>query len=67
MLISTLANFLEPPSFVGKDKIFSVYEKDLLRWARLTTLKPELQAEMVVHRLEREHKATTLNLDGGSS
>ena len=46
------SSLLEPPSFVSDSKKFSEYKKDLLRWSRLTSVKPELQAEMVVYRLE---------------
>ena len=43
---------LEPPNFIDENKKFSDYKKDLLRWSRLTTIKPALQAEMVVYKLE---------------
>ena len=43
---------LEPPAFISSSKKFAEYKKDLLRWSRLTSVKPELQAEMVVYRLE---------------
>ena len=48
----TMSSILEPPSFVSDSKRFSEYKKDLLRWSRLTSVKEELQAEMVVYRLE---------------
>ena len=47
-----MTSVLEPPSFVSDSKRFSEYKKDLLRWSRLTSVKEELQAEMVVYRLE---------------
>ena len=47
-----MSSVLEPPSFVSDSKRFSEYKKDLLRWSRLTSVKEELQAEMVVYRLE---------------
>ena len=43
---------LEPPSFVSDTKKFSQYEKDLRLWSRLTTVKKDLQAELVVYRLD---------------
>ena len=46
------SSLIEPPSFVSDLKKFSEYKKDLLRWSRLTSVKAELQAEMVVYRLE---------------
>ena len=49
---SMASSLLEPPSFVSETKKFSEYKKDLLRWSRLTTVSKELQAELVVYRLE---------------
>ena len=43
---------LEPPSFVSEKKSYSTYKNDLRRWARITTVKKELQAEVVVYSLE---------------
>ena len=43
---------LEPPTFIDENKPFEIYEKDLRRWSRLTTLDKKLQAEMVVYKLE---------------
>ena len=43
---------LEPPGFIGETKKFPEYKKDLKRWSRLTSIKPELQAELIVYRLE---------------
>ena len=43
---------LEPPSFISSSKKFAEYKKDLLRWSRLTFVKPELQAELIVYKLE---------------
>ena len=43
---------IEPPLFIDSRKKFSEYKKDLLRWSRLTSIKPELQAELVVYKLE---------------
>ena len=49
---SMASSLLEPPSFVSETKKFPEYKKDLLRWSRLTTVSKELQAELVVYRLE---------------
>ena len=43
---------LEPPGFIGETKKFPEYKKDLKRWSPLTSIKPELQAELIVYRLE---------------
>ena len=43
---------LEPPAFVSSTKKFAEYKKDLLRWSRLSSVKPELQAESVIYKLE---------------
>ena len=43
---------LEPPAFVSSTKKFAEYKKDLLRWSRLSSVKPELQAELVIYKLE---------------
>ena len=45
---------LEPPSFVSKIKSYSTYKNDLRRWARITTVKKGLQAEVVVYSLEEK-------------
>ena len=45
-------SFLEPPTFINENKPFEIYEKDLRRWSRLTSLEKKLQAETVVYKLE---------------
>lgn len=42
----------EPPAFISETKTFATYKRDLKRWAKLTDLKPEQQADMVVHCLD---------------
>ena len=49
---ATMSFLIEPPAFISSSKKFAEYKKDLLRWSRLTSVKPELQAEMVIYRLE---------------
>ena len=46
------SSLLEPPCFISENKTIPQYKKDLERWSKLTTLKPELQAEMVLYKLE---------------
>ena len=43
---------LEPPSFISENKKFPEYKRDLERWSRLTSIKPELQAETVIYMLQ---------------
>ena len=43
---------VNPPSFIGPEKSFSQYKKDVKLWSRLTTVKPELQAELIVYTLD---------------
>ena len=45
-------SFLEPPTFISENKPFEIYQQDLRRWSRLTSLDKKLQAEMVVYKLE---------------
>ena len=45
-------SFLEPPTFISENKPFEIYQQDLRRWSRLTSLEKKLQAEMVVYKLE---------------
>ena len=47
-----MAQSIEPPSFVSETKTYTEYKADLLRWSRISSLDPKLQAEMVVHRLD---------------
>ena len=49
---STMSKVIEPPTFVSDNKSYVEYKQDLLRWSRLCGLREELQAEMVVYRLE---------------
>ena len=49
---ATMSLLIEPPAFISSSKKFAEYKKDLLRWSRLTSVKPELQAELVVYRLD---------------
>ena len=49
---STMSKFIEPPSFVSDNKSYVEYKQDLERWSRLCGLNAELQAEMVVYRLQ---------------
>ena len=43
---------LEPPSFISENKKFPEYKRDLERWSRLRSIKPELQAETVIYMLQ---------------
>ena len=43
---------VNPPSFIGPEKSFSQYKKDVKLWSRLTTVKPDLQAELIVYSLD---------------
>ena len=43
---------LEPPGFISETKSFETYEKDLKRWALLTSIPKENQALMVLHYLD---------------
>ena len=47
-----MSKFLEPPSFIGENKNFETYQKDLKRWTMLTTIEVDKQALMVVHFLD---------------
>ena len=58
-------NKLEPPSFVSETKSFDTYKKDLLRWSKLTSLKPESQALMVIHCLDGDPSNIKDKIDAG--
>ena len=47
-----VSKFLEPPSFIGENKNFETYQKDLKRWTMLTTIEVDKQALMVMHFLD---------------
>jgi hypothetical protein len=47
-----MSKFLEPPSFISETKSYETYEKDLKRWALLTSVDETKQALMVVHYLD---------------
>ena len=47
-----MSKFLEPPSFISETKSYETYEKDLKRWALLTSVNETKQALMVVHYLD---------------
>ena len=43
---------LEPPSFISETKTFEAYKRDVERWTKLTEVKEELQALLIVHHLD---------------
>ena len=47
-----MSKLLEPPSFISEIKSYETYEKDLKRWALLTSVDVKKQALMVVHYLD---------------
>ena len=47
-----MSKLLEPPSFISETKSYETYEKDLKRWALLTSVDEKKQALMVVHYLD---------------
>ena len=47
-----MSKILEPPAFVSDDKSYAEYKFDLKRWSRLCGLDKNLQADMVVYRLD---------------
>ena len=42
---------IEPPAFISETRSYAEYKADLKLWSRITTLAPDVQAEMVVYRL----------------
>ena len=47
-----MSRFIEPPGFISESKSFETYQKDLERWALLTSVEEEKQALMVLHYLD---------------
>ena len=47
-----MSKFIEPPAFVSDTKSYAEYKADLQRWSRICGLDKNVQAEMVVYRLE---------------
>ena len=47
-----MSKFIEPPSFISETKSYETYERDLKRWAKLTSVDETKQALMVVHYLD---------------
>ena len=56
---------LEPPAFISEAKSFETYKRDLERWSKLTSVKPELQAFMVVHHLDGNVSGVKDKIDNG--
>ena len=48
------SSFNEPPSFISDDKSMAEYEEDVMMWSRLTSVKPENQAEAIVFFLGKQ-------------
>ena len=48
------SSFNEPPSFISDDKSMVEYEEDVMMWSRLTSVKPENQAEAIVFFLGKQ-------------
>ena len=44
---------IEPPTFISDTKSYATYKDDLLRWTRITGVKAENQAEVVVHGFDK--------------
>ena len=53
----------EPPAFISDTKSYSMYERDLKRWAKLTDLASEKQADMVMHCLDGHASGIKENID----
>ena len=49
---SDMSRFIEPPGFISETKSFETYQKDLKRWALLTSVEKEKQALVVLHYLD---------------
>ena len=56
---------LEPPSFISERKSFETYKRDLERWSKLTDVKPELQAILVIHYLDGDPSGVKEKIDNG--
>ena len=46
------AKYLDPPAFIGPKRTYTMYRSDLMMWSRITPIKEESQAEVVVYNLE---------------
>ena len=47
-----MSKFIEPPSFISETKSYETYERDLKRWAKLTSVIETMQAFMVIQYLD---------------
>ena len=56
---------LEPPTFISETKSFETYKRDLERWTKLTKVKAEQQALVVVHHLDGHESGIKENIDNG--
>ena len=43
---------IEPPTFVGQNKLYETYKEDLKMWSRTISIEKELQAEVVVYTMD---------------
>ena len=59
-----MSKLLEPPSFISETKSYETYEKDLKRWALLTSVDVTKQALMVVHYLDGDPSGIKDKIDG---
>ena len=51
--VAMASNYIiEPPGFISDTKSYATYKDDLERWARITGIPAENQADVVVHGLE---------------
>ena len=46
------SKYLDPPAFIGPKRTYAQYRADLMMWSRITPIKDENQAEVVVYNLE---------------
>ena len=56
---------IEPPSFISEEKTFETYKRDLERWSKLTDVKPELQAILVIYYLDGDPSSVKEKIDNG--
>ena len=61
---SDMSWFIEPPGFISETKSFETYQKDLKRWALLTSVEKEKQALMVLHYLDGHKSGIKEEVDG---
>ena len=60
-----MSKIIKTPSFINETKSYATYVKDVTRWQRLIMTKPEDQAFLILHYLDRHPSGIKEKVDAG--